>query len=81
MLKGLAFVAAFVGLALTDTIPGALIWTGLLSAAAGDWWARRRAPEPLTPKQRVIGATAVLGATYVAVVPALVLLLFVAYAI
>jgi len=76
-----AFVAAFVGLALTDTIPGALIWTGLLGAATGDWWARRRAPESLTRKQRAMGAAAVLGATYVAVVPALVLLLFLAYTI
>jgi hypothetical protein len=76
-----AFVAAFAGLALTDTIPSALIWTALLAAGAGDWWAIRRAGSPVASRQRVIGAVAVLAATYVMVIPALVVLLFIAYAI
>lgn len=74
-----AFVAALVGLALTDTWEWSLFATTTAAVAAGDFYVTRKARPRPSNRERVFGAAATLVATGVMLIPALVVLLFIVY--
>ena len=74
-----AFVAALVGLALTDTWEWSLIASAAAASAAGDFCVTRKARPRPTLRERVLGAGATVVATFVMLIPALAVLLLIVY--
>ena len=76
-----AFVAALVGLALTDTWEWSLLATSTAAVAAGDFYVSRKARPRPSNRERILGAAATLVATFVMLMPALFVLLLIVYVV
>ena len=80
-LTAFAFLAALIGLALTDTWEWSLFATAVAAAGAGDVYVTRRARPRPTPRERVLGAVATCIATWLMFIPALVVLLLIVWVV
>ena len=78
-LTAIAFAAALVGLALTDTWAGSLFVAAAAAALAGDVYVTRRARPRPTLRERSLAAVATCLATWFMVIPALLVLLLIVY--
>jgi hypothetical protein len=76
-----AFLAALIGLALTDTWEWSLFATAVPAAGAGDVYVTRRVRPRSTPRERVLGAVATCIATWLMIIPALVVLLLIVWVV
>ena len=80
-LTAFAFLAALIGLALSDTWGFSLFAAAAVAAVAGDMYVTRKSRPRPTPRERILGAAATLAATYVMLIPALVVLLLIVYVV
>jgi hypothetical protein len=76
-----AFPAALVGLALTDTWEWSLFAAAGAAAGAGDLYVTRRTRPSPTLRERAIGAVATVVATWLMVLPALLVLLLIVWVV
>lgn len=76
-----AFLAALVGVALTDTWKWRLLAAAVVAAGAGDVYVTRRARRSPTPCERALGAVATCVATWLMVPPALLVLVLIAWVV
>jgi hypothetical protein len=74
-----AFLAALVGLALTDTWKWSLLAAAVVAAGAGDAYVTRRARPRPAPRERALGAVMTCVATWLMVPPALLVLVLIVW--